>query len=270
MAPTLSQMPALRGLERVLAREYRRQLAQAARLGAIPDQVRPLLEGLRLLVEMREGVWRALREGNAGGLLELERHILTELESRPLKEWAARRLLLRLLERLEHALQEVVDGPAVSMSCREVVVPSVLLYQAVETLFPPERLLVVAGCRTGEQVQLEAAFDVTGVGSPGHVRADPDRLGRALIAMERANCFLAAWVHSHPGNGPEATRPSSTDVRQHEDWLRDYSSHLIGVICAGEWIRFWGTALDEGKVAVQVTGAGLVLEGEDGTLWRLA
>lgn len=259
--------PVLRRLERALAQEYRRHVLLAGRLGTSPGQAGPLLEGLLFLLAAKQEVQRALYERDPGILKELEARTLAELQKRPGRQWAVRRLFLRTLGLLNRALCE---APGSAPAAREVVVPSVLLYQAKESLFPPERLLVVAGQRTGDRVWLEAAFDVTGPSSAGHVRADPERLGRVLIAMERTDRFLAAWVHSHPGNGPEATRPSSTDLRQHEDWLRDYSPFLLGATFAGDWLRFWGAALDEGKVTVRVAGAGLTLEGEDGTLWRFA
>lgn len=259
--------PALRRLERSLAREYRCHIQVAARLGEKPDQAEPLLEALRFLLETRREVQRALHARDTGFLQALEARTVAELRKQPGKQWAARWLFVRLLAHLNRAIQEAPDELPAG---REIVVPSVLLYQAKESLFPPERLLVVAGQRTAQQVWLQAVFDVTGTASSGHVRADPERLARALIAMDRTDTFLAAWMHSHPGNGPEATRPSPIDLRQHDDWLRDYSPFLVGMIFAGEWLHVWGTALDEGKVAMRIVGPGLLLEDEDGTLWRFA
>jgi proteasome lid subunit RPN8/RPN11 len=261
----------LERLERALAREYRRQLRQAGRPGIALDQAGALLGALAFLLEAQARLRQAQSREELQVLEALEEQALAEWRSQAREHWAARELLLRLLELLNGAMREALDvqgEPAPAR--REVVVPSVLLYQAREEIFPPERLLVVAGQREKDGVWLEAAFDVTGASSTGHVRADPTRLARALIAMERTDRFLAAWMHSHPGNSPEATRPSPIDLRQQEDWLRDYSPYLLGATFAGDWIRFWGRALTEEQVTLRIAGAGVAPEEGDGTLWRFA
>src|SRR5438045_7241444 len=100
------------------------------------------------------------------------------------------------------------------------------LFHGWATLFPAERMAIIGGRRVGRSFVLGPAFDVTSDGpetTRTHVRADPARLGAALIALEHAGAHLAGWIHSHPGCGPSATEPSLVDRAQHRDWVRDYS-----------------------------------------------
>jgi hypothetical protein len=167
------------------------------------------------------------------------------------------------LESIGARLARITDDVAAlaDLERRSAVdVPSDVLFQALATLFPPERMAVVAGRRAHGGKTLGASFDVTGNG-PGthraHVDADPARLRRALISFELAGVELAAWVHSHPGSGPGATAPSATDRSQYADWTRDFGRDLIAMIVVEDrFIRFWGDAIECGRVRPEVTGAG--------------
>lgn len=150
-----------------------------------------------------------------------------------------------------------------------VVIPSDLVYQLYHELLPAERMAVVAG-REGidGMVTLGAAFDVTGPASWTHVRADPEKLARALMAMEFSGTHLAAWIHSHPGTGGEGTRPSPIDTDQHADWIRVYTPHLVsGILAEGGWLRLWGTAVEQGAIQIDLTGTGI--NKEDTHVYRL-
>jgi hypothetical protein len=69
---------------------------------------------------------------------------------------------------------------------------------------------------------------------------------------------LAAWIHSHPASGPVATSPSGIDLDQYDDWTRDFSSRLIGIIVVGDgFVRFWGEPIELGLVRAEVVGAGV-------------
>lgn len=149
-----------------------------------------------------------------------------------------------------------------------LVVSSTLLYQLHQSLFPAEKMMVGAGKRTGQNVSIDAVFDVTGDASAGYVRANPDRLGRALIAMSETDTYFALWIHSHPGRGKEASCPSSIDRNQEIDWLRDYSVNLVNAIMVEDrFVRFWGKALEEKRVVVEVAGTGVKKENEN--IYRL-
>src|SRR5206468_4374477 len=133
-----------------------------------------------------------------------------------------------------------------------IQIPTEVLHHGLATLFPAERIAVIGGRYTDRSIILGSAFDVTGDGpetSCAHVRADPNRLRVALIALERAGAHLAGWIHSHPGCGPGATEPSLVDRAQHRDWVRDYSPALVSLIVVVDGIvRVWGTAVEAGAV----------------------
>jgi len=269
---------ALKTLLRALSKEYARQVAILRRCGESPAQVEALAAFLPRIAQVRAVLVQTLQDGTDPRpvrdiLRRLAGEVLSNLEALPENHRVARESLLRTLSRLNRADAQMARclEEASKAGRRFVVLSSAVAYQFCHLLFPPERLLVVAGRRRGKSTVLEAAFDVTGSNSGGHVRADPTRLGRALIAMDLSDTYLAAWVHSHPGAGPEATCPSATDQHQHQDWLRDYSPDLLGVIVVADgWMRFWGPALEHGQVYLQVVGSGIHQEDRDGHLYRLA
>lgn len=162
-----------------------------------------------------------------------------------------------------------VSGNSVT-SLPRILISSTLLYQLHHSLFPAERMLVCAGCKKGETIEIDGVFDVTGRATSGYVKADAARLARALIAMSETGKYFALWVHSHPGTGSGMTHPSSTDLNQEAEWLKDYSSNLVSAIMVEDrFIRFWGNALDEKRVTVEITGPGVRRESETGHLYRL-
>jgi proteasome lid subunit RPN8/RPN11 len=147
---------------------------------------------------------------------------------------------------------------------------SSLLYQLQHSLFPAERMIVAAGMQENDEISISAVFDVTGKASVAGVHADPERLARALISMAETDTYLVAWLHSHPGAGPEATYPSAIDLGQEADWLKDYSPLLISAIMVRNgFIRFWGKALEDGKVAVQIEGPGIQKCSDSEDVYRL-
>ncbi len=151
-----------------------------------------------------------------------------------------------------------------------VLISSTLLYQLHHSLFPAERMLVGAGRRIGRDIEIDGIFDVTGSASGGHVKADPDRLGRALIVMSETERYFAVWIQSHPGKGKDMTYPSSTDLNQEAEWLKDFSPDLVNAIVVEDrFIRFWGKALDEVRVKVQIAGTGIRRVSENEHLYRL-
>ncbi len=266
----------LKALLRTLTKEYARQIAGLRRCGESPAQVEVLAAFLPRIAEVRAALVRTLQDGSDPRpvrdiLHRLAGEVLSNLEALPEDHRVARENLLRTLGLLNRAdAQMAMCLEETRAGARSIVLPSAIAYQFCHLLFPPERLLVVAGRRQGKSTILEATFDVTGSNSGGHVRADPTRLGRALIAMDLSDTYLAAWVHSHPGTGPEATCPSATDLHQHQDWLQDYSPDLVGVIAVADgWIRFWGPALEHGQVRLQVIGSGIHPEDKDECLYRL-
>lgn len=170
----------------------------------------------------------------------------------------------------DNAKQLSPAGSELKVGIPRMVIPSPIIYQLHHALFPPEKMLVGAGRRDGTDVFIEAVFEVTGEANSGHVRANPDSLGRALIAMEETGTYLALWVHSHPGRGEGMTHPSNTDVKQHADWLKHYSADLVSAIMVEDrFVRFWGMAIENGTVSVTVNGAGVKQEDENEYLYRI-
>jgi hypothetical protein len=156
-------------------------------------------------------------------------------------------------------------------SSQKMVLSSAMLFQIGQSLFPPERMLVGATRRIGQEISVEALFDVTGAANSCEVKADPDRLGRALIAMAESDTYFGLWVHSHPGSGSASTHPSGIDTKQHADWLRDYSPNLVSAIVVRDrYIRFWGTALETGIVEIEFDGGGVEVISPEERVYRLA
>lgn len=263
-----------------LAREYKREIATLYRLQEQPTQVETIYGSLVELTRLRAAILQMFQKqasvnpSEAVTLLrELSEGVTETLRTQPWSHHYAREALTRTLNLLIVAETEIAphitQKPLTSARC--IVVPADLLYQVHHALFPAERMLVAAGRRASAMTTLGAVFEVTGANSGGHVRADPSRLARALIAMDLSSTYLAAWLHSHPGSGPEATRPSSIDLNQHQDWIKDYSPNLLSaIVVSNGWIRFWGTAIETGQIEIEVTGTGVMKEDNDACLYRLA
>lgn len=164
----------------------------------------------------------------------------------------------------QSVLPELPSGQIMNLS-------SAMLFQIRQSLFPPERMLVGGARRKDRSIRIEALFDVTGEASQSGVKADPDRLGQALIAMAESGTYFGLWIHSHPGSGSGATHPSSIDTTQHADWLRDYSPDLVSAIMVRDrYVRFWGTALETGKVDLAIEGKGVEVVSVEEKVYRLS
>ena len=188
--------------------------------------------------------------------------LLTDLSTDHLE---ARQGLCRILSRLLTAHSHFPKVSQVQQEVIEtettVVVPSDLLWTAHRQLFPAERMMVVAGRREGPRIQLSSIVDVTGQANSGHVRAEPGKLAETLITMDQTGSYLAGWFHSHPGSGVHGTHPSSTDIRQHQSWIRDYSENLLSAIFVQDgFVRFWGTAIETEAIQIEILGEGTRME----------
>jgi proteasome lid subunit RPN8/RPN11 len=271
---------ALQRLRRRLAKEKTRQITALSRFARDPTRLESLFGPLKLMAEAECEIARTLQkacEGQAvetGALLRQLSGAVTEaLKEEPWDNFHARRALNVTLEQLlaaQESMLEVPEPRPTAAKKRRVVISEELLRESYDMLFPAERMLVVAGQRIGEVTRLTDVFDVTGDQSGGHVRANPTLLARALIGMDQSNTFLAAWVHSHPGLGAEATRPSPIDLRQHRDWIQHYSPSLLSIIVVKDrWVRFWGTGLETAQIEVELTDKGLITENKHGYVYRL-
>lgn len=277
---TTGVAPIVDRLAHDLGKEYRHQVWQLWRAGEAPDR----LKALSATAVATCQTWRAVVSlADQGQAVQLDKakdrlHELTDTLGPLLRKGLYANPgelegLARTLHLVVAAEQELysVSGNVSALKTPKIVAPSDLLFQAYHSLFPAERMLVAAGRKTGDgAITLGALWEVTGAASNGHVRADPARLGEALIGMELSGTHLAAWVHSHPGRSAVATCPSDIDLRQQQSWLRDYSPLLLGItVVADGWIRFWGPALDTRQVSVEVVGGGVTVEEQDGQVFRL-
>jgi hypothetical protein len=271
---------ALERLSQSLAKENGRQINALTRFARDPARLETLFGPLKLMVEAEAEIARTLQKGCEGQaaetialLRQLSIAITESLKAEPWENFHARLALSRTLEQLlaaQESLLPVMQPAPAPAKKRRIVISEELLHESYKALFPAERMLVVAGRRIGETTRLTDVFDVTGDQSGGHVRANPALLGRALIEMDQSNAFLAAWQHSHPGLGPAATHPSPIDLRQHQDWIQDYSSNLLSMIMVKDrWVRFWGTGLESGRIEVELMGFGLIKENKHGYVHRL-
>ena len=281
MIPSAKQLDSLPDILRsVLARlrTESRALTDSVRRHLGEGQIDSLVAALQQLSRACSFVEQALNAPDGvetAAAVEMFQTLRNELvalySSTPPNHYDARKAVVRLLEHLENAESRLADlGYSEPIpQRRRIVVFSDTLFQLKSQLFPAERMQVVAGRTRGEVIQLGSAFPVTGESNAGHVRADPDSLGKALISMEVSGTHLAASAHSHPGTGPEATRPSTIDLNQQQDWLRDFSLHLLAIIFVADgWCRFWGDCLRRREVDLQLLGTG-VRKGDEHGVYRL-
>lgn len=179
------------------------------------------------------------------------------------------RQAVRCLFESDHGLDRL--GTYAPLEETTVRVPSTLLYHAHCSLFPAERMIVTSGRHWAGGLALENSFDVTGVASAGHVRADPEKLGRALIAMSVSDAHMAAWIHSHPGYGIGSTLPSHIDLEQEKDWLSEFSPLLLGLIVVADgFVRFWGQAVEQKQVHIVIDGPGVIQQESNDHVYKLS
>jgi hypothetical protein len=137
------------------------------------------------------------------------------------------------------------------------IVSSLFLTESFHYLVkdPAEDMHFVTGCELGPVRVLERLIDFdkserTAVGVAGK----PDSTHQALIGLEAKGHRLTAWMHSHPGTGPGATHPSSTDLG-HQRRLEQGRYPAIGAIfCRDGCVRFFSA---DTPFRVEVFGAGV-------------
>ena len=100
--------------------------------------------------------------------------------------------------------------------------------------------------------------------SAAYVSGDITSSLGALVLMERFGHRLHGWFHSHPGTGPGATTPSSTDMG-HQQLLENGNHLAIGAIFTQDgYVRFFSREL---ALNIEVYGQGV--EKTDDSLYRL-
>ncbi len=166
---------------------------------------------------------------------------------------------------------ETLEAATVT-SVSEVVIPTDLLIAAWRQLFPAERMVFLSGHRLGQSTRLTSVRDVTGsTRSDAYVKACPNLLRESLLDFEAAGAPVAAWLHSHPGQGRGATHPSGIDWRQDAALRQDYGPRLVGLIATVDgWLRGWGQALADGTVHIRLEGRGISEVSGEPHVYRLA
>ena len=264
----------IRQAKRKVDQEFKRQISILRHLNNRPGHFRALASAVELLAQTSKALGE-LSRGKPG--IDQVITLLTDQVSKldetrwglPEEYPQARAVLARTQADLLEVTSRL-QVQSVSLDSLIIIVPIDVLYQAYGELFPAERMLVVSGRRTENKTVLGASFEVTGVNNCGNVRADSDRLGEALIAMEKAGSQLAAWINNHPGRGPEATSQSLIDMHQHADWIVNYSPNLLSAIFVEDgYVRFWGTALENGQVRLDMLGSGLKEVSADENIYQL-
>lgn len=181
-------------------------------------------------------------------------------------------LLNLATERITHLfpIQAQADPTRLAPECTRVLLPSNPLYLYHYCLFPAERMVVVAGSLTPSEsaLVLGAPYDVTleeeGRSSRTHVKADPEKLRKALQAMDYSGTRLAAWAHSHPGFSSNATYPSDIDTRQHAAWIADFDPNLLSLVMVESgFFRCFGNAIESGHIKLCIQGQGVIKEEEE-------
>jgi proteasome lid subunit RPN8/RPN11 len=267
-------------LQKELAECYRVMIIETGRGTRRTEQVKSMLGTALLYSQLMTALEEMLEEDEkptgleAGGVLRKYTGEFTQnLSSLAGDSHKSRRGILsaiNLLSVAEEGINDLLDQNPTNLP-RKILIHTDLLLQGFHSLFPAERMGVVAGRRGANGVvTLGALFDVTGVSSAGHVRANPETLGQALIAMELTGTHLAAWFHSHPSHGVSATQPSTTDLTQHQDWIHDYSPALLsGIFVQDGWLRLWGSGLENRLIDVEFAGNGIVKEGQNEWVYHL-
>jgi proteasome lid subunit RPN8/RPN11 len=118
-----------------------------------------------------------------------------------------------------------------------------------------ERLHFVSGVKIGTTRTLDRLVEVAIESQSAiHAVADPLAAQRTLVEMDEWGHTVHGLFHSHPGSGPAATRPSSTDLDTHERYERG-GYPLVGAIFVRDgYVRFFG---NKHQCTVMVYGKGV-------------
>jgi proteasome lid subunit RPN8/RPN11 len=137
------------------------------------------------------------------------------------------------------------------------IVSSLFLAESFRYLVrdPAEDMHFVTGCELGPVRVLERLVDFDKAErTTVRVAGKPASTHQALIGLEAKGHRLTAWMHSHPGLGAGATRPSSTDL-DHQRRLEQGRYPAIGAIFSRDgWVRFFSAGT---PFRVDVFGAGV-------------
>jgi proteasome lid subunit RPN8/RPN11 len=138
--------------------------------------------------------------------------------------------------------------------------------QLIDTAKGHERLHFVTGMRTDNVRTLDRMVPVAlETSSAIHAAADQLAANRILIEMDEWGHSVHGLFHSHPGAGPRATHPSSTDYATHERYEQG-GYPLVGAIFVKDgYVRFFSKASD---FTIKIYGQGV--EQVDENIFKIA
>ena len=121
---------------------------------------------------------------------------------------------------------------------------------------PDEKFCYCTGIidkRTNTIVSTKLLGPKMSVRNPGYVKGDPCSIHSVLSELDEWHHAMLAQCHLHPGTGPDSTRPSSIDLRNHLGLEANYP--VIGAIFVRDgFVRFFSA---EKEFEVEVYGKGV-------------
>ena len=196
-----------------------------------------------------------------------DRQLAKEFTTRLLA--AFRKGELDVLNELLRPLVQGVDGQLDS-GARRYIVSARFLQEAYDQLFVEsvydtfaERFFYVAGYRLDGVDKTYVWDHLVAVEydhqSAGGVLVNVASSSQALQTLSDAGLMLVGHVHSHPGTGSNATRPSTTDQRFIDALARGRSAALGAIFARGStdsqgFIRFYADETLPFTVSVQGSG----------------
>jgi hypothetical protein len=116
-----------------------------------------------------------------------------------------------------------------------------LSYLLATTQQGKERINLVTGAKKGDSLRTLDRLGKVALAQQSLTGASADQLDllKCLRELDAFGMHLHALFHCHPGNGPEMTRPSGTDLKTQERYERG-GYPCIGGICSRDgWFRFF-------------------------------
>ena len=127
-----------------------------------------------------------------------------------------------------------------------------------------ESLHFLTGPRIGNISVLDRIVDFEKeVQTSVFAKGKSDSVSEVLIELARYEHKLHGCFHIHPGNGAEATLPSSTDLKLQQNFDRGGYKVLHAIFSRDGYVRFY-SSLD---FEIQIYGKGLEVK-KDGELYR--
>lgn len=214
-----------------------------------PEQALFQALGRQRLGELRDFVAREWRTGVGSLAAELE---APDLITADRTYWG-----VRVLAKVRRRLRDLEDLFITTERRPTYLTSSLFLHEACTRLTRDEKedIAYITGHELGAFLSLDriVTFRITRRGPCG-VEGDAASTHEALIRLEEQGHRLLGWIHSHPGCGPEATSPSSTDLA-HQERLEDGRYPVVGIIVTRDGhIRFFSR---HRKVSVHIHGKGV-------------